>query len=158
MDCPCGIEATYDDCCGALIEGRRTATTAEMLMRSRYTAYSQRAYDYLVESHDPDGRDELDQDSMRAWGDAATWLGLEVLDTAGGTPDDDEGWVDFVCRYQSDGAKVEHRERSHFVQEGGTWYYVEGFDLPAPKVAKVGRNEPCPCGSGKKYKKCCGKA
>ncbi|HDZ20727.1 MAG TPA: hypothetical protein ENH80_11455 [Phycisphaerae bacterium] len=35
---------------------------------------------------------------------------------------------------------------------------------PEPKVEtirrdvqKVGRNEPCPCGSGKKYKKCCGK-
>ena len=30
---------------------------------------------------------------------------------------------------------------------------------PKPAVAekKVGRNEPCPCGSGKKYKKCCGK-
>ncbi len=27
---------------------------------------------------------------------------------------------------------------------------------PAPTVAKVGRNDPCPCGSGKKYKKCCG--
>lgn len=28
---------------------------------------------------------------------------------------------------------------------------------PSPKVlAKVGRNDPCPCGSGKKYKKCCG--
>ena len=28
-----------------------------------------------------------------------------------------------------------------------------------PKIAakKVGRNEPCPCGSGNKYKKCCGK-
>ncbi len=26
------------------------------------------------------------------------------------------------------------------------------------EAAKVGRNEPCPCGSGKKYKKCCGKA
>jgi preprotein translocase subunit SecA len=26
------------------------------------------------------------------------------------------------------------------------------------KVGKVGRNEPCPCGSGKKYKKCCGAA
>jgi preprotein translocase subunit SecA len=24
-----------------------------------------------------------------------------------------------------------------------------------PKKRKVGRNEPCPCGSGKKYKKCC---
>jgi SWIM/SEC-C metal-binding protein len=30
---------------------------------------------------------------------------------------------------------------------------------PKPKIAeeKVGRNEPCSCGSGKKYKKCCGK-
>jgi len=25
------------------------------------------------------------------------------------------------------------------------------------KPKKIGRNEPCPCGSGKKYKKCCGK-
>lgn len=24
-------------------------------------------------------------------------------------------------------------------------------------VPKVGRNQPCPCGSGKKYKKCCGR-
>jgi preprotein translocase subunit SecA len=28
---------------------------------------------------------------------------------------------------------------------------------PEPSAKKVGRNEPCPCGSGKKYKKCCGK-
>ena len=29
---------------------------------------------------------------------------------------------------------------------------------PQPKIAekKIGRNDPCPCGSGKKYKKCCG--
>lgn len=27
---------------------------------------------------------------------------------------------------------------------------------PRPSFGKVGRNEPCPCGSGKKYKKCCG--
>jgi len=36
------------------------------------------------------------------------------------------------------------------------------YDLPSlvvikEKVEKVGRNEPCPCGSGKKYKQCCGK-
>jgi hypothetical protein len=31
------------------------------------------------------------------------------------------------------------------------------YDKPAPvRVVKIGRNEPCPCGSGKKYKKCCG--
>ncbi|MEG1849984.1 MAG: SEC-C metal-binding domain-containing protein [Oscillospiraceae bacterium] len=27
---------------------------------------------------------------------------------------------------------------------------------PVKKTDKVGRNDPCPCGSGKKYKKCCG--
>lgn len=27
---------------------------------------------------------------------------------------------------------------------------------PVQKAGKIGRNEPCPCGSGKKYKKCCG--
>lgn len=33
------------------------------------------------------------------------------------------------------------------------------LNWPKPKEAevKVGRNEPCPCGSGKKYKKCCGR-
>jgi len=33
------------------------------------------------------------------------------------------------------------------------------LNWPKPKIAekKVGRNEPCPCGSGNKYKKCCGK-
>ena len=41
---------------------------------------------------------------------------------------------------------------------------IEGFAggkmptrAPAKKAAKVGRNDPCPCGSGKKYKKCCGR-
>ena len=41
---------------------------------------------------------------------------------------------------------------------------VEGFAggkmptrAPSKKAAKVGRNDPCPCGSGKKYKKCCGR-
>jgi uncharacterized protein len=30
--------------------------------------------------------------------------------------------------------------------------------LPDQPPVKIGRNEPCPCGSGKKFKKCCGKA
>lgn len=38
---------------------------------------------------------------------------------------------------------------------------VDGADenqkLPAEKGEDIGRNEPCPCGSGKKYKNCCGK-
>jgi len=36
-------------------------------------------------------------------------------------------------------------------------YAEEGPRQPARKEGKVGRNDPCPCGSGKKYKKCCGR-
>lgn len=52
------------------------------------------------------------------------------------------------------------------------WHYIIGFEPDKPedisdlerllnpvmavKSEKVGRNEPCPCGSGKKFKKCCG--
>lgn len=34
----------------------------------------------------------------------------------------------------------------------------DGKPQPIRKQKKIGRNDPCPCGSGKKYKKCCGKA
>ena len=34
---------------------------------------------------------------------------------------------------------------------------VEGVPVPMRPSRKVGRNEPCPCGSGKKYKRCCGR-
>ena len=131
--------------------------SAEALMRSRYSAFTKCAFDYLVATHHPDMRDELDEDALRAWAESAEWLGLEILSTEAGEPTDTGGFVEFVARYRTDGAKVEHRERSRFQQDGGVWYYVEGYDLPAPQTAKIGRNEPCPCGSGKKYKKCCGR-
>jgi preprotein translocase subunit SecA len=51
--------------------------------------------------------------------------------------------------------KTERKDTVKVISESG------GGDLAeAPKTAKkevkVGRNDPCPCGSGKKYKKCCG--
>jgi uncharacterized protein len=44
-----------------------------------------------------------------------------------------------------------------------TWAYWRGrdhrlLDVPRERAPKIGRNEPCPCGSGKKYKRCCGAA
>ncbi len=35
--------------------------------------------------------------------------------------------------------------------------YTLSKELDEKFYAKTGRNDPCPCGSGKKYKKCCGK-
>jgi uncharacterized protein len=44
-----------------------------------------------------------------------------------------------------------------FIKEAQTWYASRRVQtVKLPKVERPGRNAPCPCGSGKKYKKCCG--
>ena len=50
--------------------------------------------------------------------------------------------------------RIPQREK---VAEPTTTNEDRGGKKPVVKEAKVGRNDPCPCGSGKKYKKCCGK-
>ncbi|NEX16830.1 MAG: hypothetical protein C1943_09425 [Halochromatium sp.] len=45
--CPCGSGKTLADCCGPFLDGTSAPATAEALMRSRYTAFTQSAVDYL---------------------------------------------------------------------------------------------------------------
>jgi SEC-C motif domain protein len=136
--------------------------TAEELMRARYQAYVDNDIDFVVDSHHPEGRDEVDREAAAKWAEEADWKGLEVLETVAGGPDDDEGVVEFVARYEMGGAPYTHHERARFQKLDGDWYYVEGDMVKQKPVVretpKVGRNEPCPCGSGKKYKKCHGAA
>ena len=76
-----------------------------------------------------------------------------------GQPEDAEGFVEFKAYYTLGGEDVTHHEVASFRKEDGAWYFVEGEPVrQQPFVReepKVGRNDPCPCGSGKKYKKCC---
>ena len=68
--------------------------------------------------------------------------------------------VEFLIHFRRDGNDMRHHERASFRREDGHWFYVSGEVNPKGeprRVVKVGRNEPCPCGSGKKYKACCGK-
>lgn len=128
-------------------------------MRSRLTAFVQGDLDYIENTHAPEARADFDRSLAESRNNTVQWVGLEILDTAGGGPDDDTGTVEFAARYKSDGGTGVHHERSIFRREGGRWLYVDGAINPksAPRrVQRVGRNEPCPCGSGKKYKKCCG--
>ena len=78
-----------------------------------------------------------------------------------GGKDDEEGFVAFVAHYSANNQQCEHRERSYFKKIDGEWRFIDGtIETNAPyrrESPKVGRNDPCPCGSGKKYKKCCGK-
>ena len=131
-------------------------------MRSRYSAYVTGAVDHVVSSHHPKTRDDVDRDGAESWSKEAVWRGLEIVGTEAGGEDDDTGMVEFIARYEANGAVVSHHEKSRFEKQDGSWYYVDGDIVrPQPKKRdqpKVGRNEPCPCGSGKKYKKCHGAA
>ncbi len=157
--CPCGSGKTYTECCGPFIAGDADPQTAEALMRSRYTAYAVCAVDYLRDSMHPDTRDRgFDRDSVEQWSKHSEWLGIEVLNSRKGTADDDEGTVEFIARYKDDKTTFDHHETSQFRKHNGRWYFVDGRMMNEPyrrEAPKIGRNEPCPCGSGKKYKKCC---
>ena len=156
--CPCGSGELFDACCGLLLDGV-PAATAVALMRSRYTAYVRGAIDYLIETHDASTRGELDRAGIAAWSRETQWLGLEIVETVRGGEADDDGVVEFVARGSSGGKPFEHRERSQFRRRDGRWFYVDGKQPrePARVTAIVSRNEPCPCGSGMKYKRCHGR-
>jgi SEC-C motif domain protein len=162
MTCPCGKGPSQAECCGPYLSGEARPDTAEALMRSRYTAYVTAEIDYIVATHDPATRDGVDQEGAGQWATESTWHGLEIVETTGGGPDDDSGEVEFIARYSVGPKTFAHHEHAHFRRIDGAWHYIDGHMIkPKPQVRetpKVGRNEPCPCGSGTKYKKCCGAA
>jgi SEC-C motif-containing protein len=151
--CRCGSSERFDTCCGPYLAGL-PAPTAEALMRSRYTAFAHGDGAYIARTTTPEHRDSADTDLP-----AVTWVGLKINGTSGGGVADATGTVDFTarCKDQSDGGATRvHRENSRFRREDGLWVYVDGAVASTP-VGKTGRNDPCPCESGKKFKRCCGK-
>ncbi len=157
--CPCGSGREYEACCGPYIAGTAKAATAEVLMRARYSAYATGAVDFIVDTCLRDDEHDIDVEATRRWSEKSTWFGLEILRTDKGGPSDDEGIVEFVATYAQDGLRDRHHEISRFVRKDGAWLFSEGEIVPTTIVRespKVGRNDPCPCGSGKKYKHCHG--
>ena len=133
--------------------------TAEELMRARYNAYVTGDIEFIKNTHDSDHMAGIDWTECEKWSKESEWLGLEIVSTAKGTEADDEGIVEFKATYKEKGKTIVHHEKSYFVKKDGIWYYQKWLPLQGTIVNenKVGRNDPCPCGSGKKYKKCCGK-
>ena len=159
--CPCGSGKLYSECCEPIIKGSAKAPTAEALMRSRYSAYVKHEIDHIAKScvQDPD-KNEIDMEETRRWSEESTWHGLKILRTEKGKENDKEGIVEFSATYTRGGLKDVHLEKAKFVKKDGEWVYHSGSLIPTTIVrdgAKVGRNDPCPCGSGLKYKRCCGR-
>jgi SEC-C motif-containing protein len=161
MKCPCGSDLELSACCGPALSGERPAPTAEALMRSRYTAYALKDVPYILETCDEEARGEVDEAATRNWAERTEWLGLTIVSTQAGGEHQDRGEVEFIARFRDErGREHTHHEHSTFRKHDGRWFYVDGkMQDKAPVVRespKVGRNDPCPCGSGKKYKKCHG--
>ena len=132
--CPCGLPRPYAACCGRFHQGA-LPDTPEELMRSRYTAFARGLWDYLAAT----------QTAPLQPGQTFTWVGLTVHEAVG-----DE--VEFTARYLDADRLVSLSERSRFERSDGRWRYVSGS--PSLSSRRLGRNEPCPCGSGRKLKAC----
>jgi SEC-C motif-containing protein len=159
MDCPCGSGRPYDQCCAPFHRGA-PAPTAEALMRSRYSAYALGEIDYLLATHDPSTAGDVDREATARWARESKWLGLQILSAERGAEGDEEGVVEFAARFRHGSEEATHLERSVFRRREGRWLYVEGSTprrAPARKEARAAPNDPCPCGSGKKFKRCCGR-
>jgi len=158
-NCPCGSAAAYAECCEPIITGARHAATAEELMRARYTAHVKVEIDFLYNSTHPDHRKGYDHKGTKRWAEESQWHGLQIVATTQGGEKDDRGEVEFVARFRDKNGIRAHHEVGQFERLKGKWLFTEGIMVkPKPMTAnKVGRNDPCTCGSGKKYKTCCGR-
>ena len=162
--CPCGSGQSLDQCCGPHIEGASWPQNAESLMRSRYSAYVLGRNQWLVETTHPDYRENVDADKLAEQTRDITWLRLDIAATENDVPAGEHGElfdvVEFYAYYELEGIPRQLGERSFFQRKDDKIYYVDGValrpDAYRRQEPKVGRNDPCPCGSGKKYKKCCG--
>lgn len=159
--CPCKSGKTFGECCGPIISGEKKAETPEALMRARYSSYVTGDVLFLKSSATEEVQAEFDEAASKAWSAAAEWHGLEIISTEKGGPKDNEGVVEFRALYTANGEFCNHHEVSKFVRQGNEWKFADGElvgETPTVREEpKIGRNDPCPCGSGKKYKKCCGK-
>lgn len=158
--CPCASKKSFSDCCEPYITGKSPAPTAEALMRARYSSYATGNIDFIETSQAPDSPHDFDRKGAEEWSKKSTWKGLTIVGSKDGGPDDTTGAVNFVAEYSQDGKDYAHEEFATFRKEGGHWLFVEGRS-PKPDTyvnaePKLGRNDPCHCGSGKKFKKCHG--
>ncbi len=159
--CPCKSGKLFGECCGPVISGEKPAQSAESLMRARYSSYVTGDIGFLKTSAVKEIQEQFDEEDSRAWSRAAQWHGLEIVKTEGGGENDDRGVVEFRALYSANGEFCNHHEVSTFVKESDGWKFEDGELVGETPIVreepKIGRNDPCPCGSGKKFKKCCGR-
>lgn len=152
MNCYCHSSLKYTDCCFPFVSTAELPQTPEQLMRSRYSAYVIKNAEYIFQTYHSSKRSALSIESLLEWANSASFIKLEIVN-AKHHDKNNIGEVEFIASFIENNTLCQLHERSNFVREDGQWRYVDGelFDKPEVKIA---RNDTCPCGSGKKFKKC----
>lgn len=150
--CLCGSGLPSEQCCRIYHNGSRFAETAEILMRSRFTAYAYQDDSYLLAAWDNAKKPQ----SIVFSKDKTVWTKLEIVNVKKGAINDAKGLVEFKAYFKRDDEDQVMHELSRFKKSGGRWYYLDGLvkSVGQPKTGNdQGKNAPC--GSGKKFKRCC---
>ncbi len=123
--CHCGKQEKLSDCCGRLIEGDDLADSAESLMRSRYSAFIEKKFEYLQETQDPQTRSILDRAANEEFALAVEFSGLEILFSQ---EKENKAVVEFIASYRDlkTNELSKHHEVSQFRKQAGIWYYRQG--------------------------------
>ncbi len=150
MNCPCNPKQRYELCCQPFHQGKSFPDTAEQLMRSRYSAFVLGEIDYIIETTIPAQQQFLNKQEITEWSRQTQWHKLQINNH---TPNIGKrhASVDFEAFFITDDGMQSHREHSTFVTIENRWYFID------PVRTGVTNKQPCICGSGEKFKHCCGK-
>jgi len=126
MQCPCNPEKLYKDCCKKVHQDIFKATTAQELMRSRYSAFVLGNIDYLSKSHHSSTRPSKRDDKETArWTTTVEWVKLDVINHTAGTASDAIGTVYFKAFFIENGSVQIIEENSRFCKENEHWVYLD---------------------------------
>lgn len=156
LSCPCGSPAAYANCCELIHINPKRAITAEQLMRSRYSAFALGNSHYLYATHHPSKRSPNEKLELEDSINNCQWTALQIIACHRGMAGDHEGSVEFIAKYRENQRQHALHEISRFCYEQDQWFYLDGNQPIAKINYKLGRNDPCWCGSNKKFKKCHG--
>lgn len=157
MLCYCCSKKPYSECCAPKHTGVAIAETAEALMRSRFSAYCINNWVYILKTYAKSQRKALNEQTLEDSAQGTKWLSLSVVTPPskphqGGRTTDQ---VEFKAYYTLQHKPYLMHETSDFIVEDGEWRYTTGTMHSDSGLLKTGRNDPCFCGSNKKYKQCC---
>lgn len=149
MRCPCG-GLSYQSCCQPLHQGI-SAVSAKTLMCSRFSAFFLKNIDYIVATTVPSQQKLLDKTVLQLWANEMNWTHLDVISHVAKIGKR-HAQVHFKAYYDNRQGVSCHDEISSFVKIDGAWYFLDHT------VSLISTNkQPCLCGSGDKFKMCCGR-